>query len=457
MFPRRAVILIIFIIVFAVFFNLPKFNKDIIVKTSKVNFGVLEIPEMKANLNDLLERFPVKLGLDLQGGTQLVLEAKMDKIDPQNRDDALESAREIIERRVNLFGVSESVVQTSRLGESRRILVDLPGVKDSSAAAQLIGKTAQLEFREIPATLSGEATKSALIAIYSAIPTGLTGADLSKATVAFGSGGTTTDTGAQVSIQFTGEGGRKFSEITRRNIGKQLPIFLDEELVSAPVVSQEIIGNAVISGDFTTEEAKNLAIQLNAGALPVPIEILEQRSVGASLGQESVNKSLVAGIIGLISVMIYMALYYGVWGLIADLALLIYAVLVLTIFRTGFFILSPITLTLAGIAGFILSIGMAVDANILIFERMREELRWGRSKGEALELGFSRAWSSIRDSNFSSLITALILYFMGSGLVKGFAITLAIGVLVSMFTAIIVTRTILRILFYRDTRKILKR
>lgn len=391
-------------------------------------------------VSSLAGNFPIKLGLDLQGGVQLVLETKMDAIPSDDRDVALESAKEVIERRVNLFGVSEAIVQTSKIGNQRRILVDLPGIKDASEAANLVGKTAQLEFRELAATPSAEASGSGVVDV----PTGLTGADLKKAQVVFSQGGG--KSGPQVSIEFNPEGATKFAEITKRNIGKPLAIFLDNQFVSAPTVQQEILGgNAVISGNFSTEEAKNLSIQLNAGALPVPIEIIEQRLIGPSLGAESVKASIIAGAIGLLTVILYMAFYYGVLGIIADIALMIYTLFVLAIFQTGLFLIPPITLTLPGIAGFILSIGMAVDANILIFERMKEEIRWGKSRKQALDLGFNRAWVSIRDSNISSLITAGILYSMGTGLIKGFAITLAIGVLVSMFTAIFVTKTILRL------------
>ena len=414
-----------------------------------VLIDVPRLPTIKILGKKIGVKFPLKLGLDLQGGTQLVLETQMDKLDPINRDNALESAKNVIERRVNLYGVSEALVQTSKIGEQRRILVELPGLKDASSGADLVGKTAQLDFRELPATLSAEeneATESGVSLILLAKPTGLTGADLKKAAVTFGSSQGAT-AGPEVSIEFTDEGARKFAEITKRNIGKPLAIFLDDQPVSAPTVQQEIIGgSAVITGQFSTEEAKNLAIQLNAGALPVPIKIIEQRSIGPTLGQESVSKSLVAGIIGLAVVAIYMGAYYGLLGLIADLALIVYTLLVLAIFKTGFFILPPVTLTLAGIAGFILSIGMAVDANILIFERMKEEIRWGKSRMLALELGFKRAWSSIWASNVSSLITATILYGMGTSLIRGFAITLAIGVLVSMFTSYIVTRTFLRLI-----------
>lgn len=428
---RKTLWFIIILILFSLYTELPKLP------------GSLSIYKYPINLSSLTGIFPLKLGLDLQGGTQLVLETQMDKIDSSQKDNALESAKQVIERRVNLFGVSEAVVQSSKIGDQRRILVDLPGIKDASAAANLVGKTAQLEFREVEAT---DSSAISIDQILKAKPTGLTGADLKSAQVAYAQG-TQANTGPEVAITFSDEGAKKFADITKRNVGKPLPIFLDDEPVTWPTVNQEIIGgNAVITGKFTPAEAKQLAVQLNAGALPVPIKIIEQRSIGASLGQESINKSIIAGIIGLSTVMIFMALYYGVLGLIADLALVIYSLFVLMIFKTGLFLLPPVTLTLAGVAGFILSIGMAVDANILIFERMKEERRWGKNSRVALDLGFKRAWSSIRDSNISSLITATILYFLGTGPVRGFALTLAIGVLVSMFTAITVTKTFLRML-----------
>src|SRR3989344_5778935 len=339
----------------------------------------IDLPGLSGVSSDVLGKFPLKLGLDLQGGTQLILQTQMEKIDLVDRDNALESARQVLERRVNLFGVSESLVQTSKVGEERRILVELPGIKDSSAAAELVGKTAQLEFREFDSDLvEVNSTSSARLDPTGGKPTGLTGADLKKALVTFGTaaGGRS---GPQVSIEFTSEGAQKFAEITKRNVGKPLGMYLDGEPISwpPPRVEQEILGgSAVITGQFTTEEAKNLSVQLNAGALPVPIKILEQRIIGPTLGQESVNKSLLAGIIGLLVVTIYMVIYYGKLGLLADSALIIYTLISLAIFKTGFFILPPVTLTLAGIAGFILSIGMAVDANILIFERMKEEIRW---------------------------------------------------------------------------------
>lgn len=422
---------IIILIIASIFVDLPKF------------------PTIRILGKEIKLNFPLKLGLDLQGGTEIILEAQMDKIAPQDRDNALESAKNVLEKRVNLYGVSEALVQASKIGEQRRILVELPGLKDSSSAAELVGKTAQLDFREMIGTPSAEATESAVALFSSFQPTGLTGADLKKAQVTFG-GSKGVKAGPQVSIEFTDKGAEKFAEITKRNVNKPLAMFLDGWPISwpPPIVQQEILGGqAVITGSFTTDEAKNLSVQLNAGALPVPIKVLEQHSIGPTLGQESINKSLIAGMIGLGIVAIYMAVFYGILGLIADLALIVYTLFVLAIFKTGFFIPQlQFTLTLAGIAGFILSIGMAVDANILIFERMKEEIRWGKSKQVALELGFKRAWSSIWASNISSLMTATILYGMGTSLIKGFAVTLAIGVLVSMFTAIVVTRTFLRLL-----------
>ncbi len=405
------------------------------------------------NLSQLTDRFPVRLGLDLQGGTELVLQTQMDKINPEDRDIALESSRQVIERRVNPQGVSEVLVQSSRFGEQRRIIVELPGVKDASQAAELIGRTAELEFRETHDDLSpqaAEATKSGLplstAQIYDAKPTGLTGKELKKAEVVFGQtqskGG-----GPQIKLQFNDEGTKKFAEITKRNVGKPLVIFLDNDVLQAPVVQQEILdGSPIITGSFTPEEAKQIVTQLNAGALPVPISVLSSHTIPATLGAESIHRSIIAGLIGIVTVMIYMIANYGLYGLIADIALIIYTLLLMAIMRTGLFLIPPVTLTLAGIAGVILSIGMAVDANILIFERMKEEVHAGKKGPVVLTLGFNRAWSSIKDSNISSLITAFILYSFGTTVVKGFALTLAIGVLVSMFSAITVSRTILRLL-----------
>jgi preprotein translocase subunit SecD len=273
-----------------------------------------------------------------------------------------------------------------------------------------------------------------------ATETPLTGGDLKQAAVVFDP-----NSGKpQVELTFTPAGAKKFADITKRNVGKILAIALDEQLVQAPRVNEAIFGgSAVITGDFSTDEAKVLQIQLNAGALPVSLSVLEQHAIGATLGQESLQKSLVAGVLGFFVIVLFMIFLYGRLGVIASLALIVYALIVLALFR-----LIPVTLTLAGIAGFILSIGIAVDANILIFERMKEEMRLGKSRAMAIDIGFSRAWLSIRDSNIASLITSAILYYFGTGIVKGFAFTLALGVLVSMFSAIFVTRMLLKV-FYK--------
>lgn len=487
-------------------------------------------------------RYQVQLGLDLRGGSHLVYQADVAEVPPSDRADALDGVRDVIERRINYFGVSEPVIQTSKVGDNWRVIVELPGVKDVKQAIQLIGETPILEFKEqntkpvdtasvdaqntaiktkatevLERVLKGEdfaklakefsedgskdaggdlgyfgkgvmvpqfeeaafrlkvgeTTKelvqtqfgyhiikktgerksdkgeeiSASHILFKTVPppqaeqwmgTGLSGKQLKRAQVEFDQ-----STGAPiVNITFNDEGKNLFGEVTSRNVGKPVAIFLDGLPISTPTVQQAITGGtAQITGNFTLTEAKQLAQRLNSGALPVPIQLLSQTTVDASLGKVAVEKSLFAGILGLLLVALFMIAYYRLPGLIAVLALCIYSLITLAIFK-----LWPVTLTLAGIAGFILSIGMAVDANVLIFERLREELRNGRELGPAIEEGFRRAWTSIRDSNVSSLITAGVLMWFGSSLVKGFAITLALGILVSMFSAITVTRTFLRLI-----------
>ena len=387
----------------------------------------------------------IKKGIDLAGGVHLVFQAEMKDVALENQREAIESARDNIEKRINLFGVSEPVIQTSKVGDQYRLIVELPGVKDIDQAISLIGQTAQLDFRELPA----EATKASTFLDFK--PTGLTGKDLSKSTVTFDQ---SKNGQPVVTLKFSPEGTKKFAEITTRNVGKPVAIFLDELPITAPTVQEPITsGDAVISGQFTLDEAKKLSIQLNAGALPVPIKLIEQRNVGASLGAESVKKSIQAGLIGLLMVALFMAVYYGYLGILADIALIIYGLITLALYK-----LIPITLTLPGIAGFILSIGMAVDANILIFERMKEEIRAGKPRMLAMELGFGRAWDSIRDANTCTLITCFILFnpfgwsFLNvSGMVRGFASTLFLGVVLSLFTGIVVTRTLMRV-FYRKEK-----
>lgn len=412
--------------------------RDLTVDPTKIDIG---IGPLRIN-RDLAYR----LGLDLQGGVRLVYELDMNAIPAVDRQTAFDSARDIIERRINFFGVSEPTIQTIRSGNSYRVAVELPGVTDVTAAQDLIGKTAQLTFWEAGSETASdiEATSSAypfgmvqLLEGKKPVKTKLSGKDLKSAVVGFNQN----NAQPEVQLTFTSEGTKLFGDITKRNIGKPVVIVLDDQIIQAPNVNEAILtGSAVITGGFTTNTAKSFAIQLNAGALPVPLTIVAQSNIGPSLGIESLKKSLFAGLLGFLSVVIFMIYLYRKEGLLASIALFVYVVITLFVFK-----LIPVTITLAGIAGFILSIGMAVDANILIFERMREELRAGKSRDVAIEVGFHRAWSSIRDSNISSLLTSAILFYFGTGIVRGFALTLAIGIFISMFSAITVTRTLLRV------------
>lgn len=403
--------------------------------------------DFKVGDTNIRKEFRTRLGLDLKGGSHLVFEANTTQIKPEDLEEALSSTRDIIERRVNLFGVSEPVVQTVKTGDKYRITVDLPGLENVSEAVRLIGQTASLSMRE-------EGTQSAQIATDSPVmlnleqETGITGKHIKKAVVNFNQ-----ENGLPVvSLTFSDEGKQLFAEATRRNIGKQIGIFIDQFLISAPVVEQEISdGNAIISGDFTLEEAKQLAISINSGALPVSVQLVEQRNIGPTLGAADVQKSVLAGLGGLSMVMIFMLLYYGRLGAIACLALIIYGLITLAIFRA-----IPVVLTLPGIAGFILSIGMAVDSNILIFERIKEELRSGVSFHTAVRLGFGRAIDAIKDANITTLLVAFILFnplnweFLPQfGLVRGFALTLAVGVATSLFTGLVITKRLIQ-LFYKN-------
>ena len=400
-------------------------------------------------------------GLDLAGGTSLTYKANMSGIDKDKRGEALNAAKTVIERRINLFGVSEPLIQTAIGRNDYRIIVELPGVNIQQAKS-IIGTTAELSFWEKGATSAGVLVKSksdleTLFATQSAYPisvvqvlgtnprkTNLTGRDLRETQIAFDPN----TSKPQVQLNFTEGGAKKFADITKRNVNKIVAIVLDDMVIEAPKVNQPIEnGNAVITGSFTYDTAKVLQTQLNAGALPVPLIPLQQHSIDPTLGSASLQKSLFAGFLGLGIIVIFMMVLYGKLGIAASLALTLYTMLVLSIFKLSNLTPYSITVTLSGIAGFILSIGMAVDANILIFERMKEEIRLGKSKDLALDLGFSRAWSSIRDSNASTLITSVVLYQFGTGVVRGFALVLAIGVLVSMFSAIVVTRTFLRIVY----------
>ncbi len=379
-------------------------------------------------------------GLDLQGGTQLVYSLDLTGIDAKDRGDSVEGVRRVLEQRINGLGVSEPVIQASRVGDTESVIVELPGVKDVDQAKSLIGETARLEFWR-PAG-EGESAPNPLLPGF--VPSDLTGADLKRASVSFQNAGSqqaAITAAPQVDLTFNDAGREKFKALTEQYLGRQIAIVLDDQPISAPTVQSPITdGSAVITGQFALAEAKQLAIELNAGALPVPIHLEEERTIGATLGTASVEASLFAGMVGLVLVGLFMVAYYRLPGFLATVALAIYSLLSLAVFE-----LVPVTLTLAGLAGFILSIGMAVDANILIFERMKEELAAGKPLNLAIDQGFKRAWSSIFDSNMSSLLTAGILYYTATGLVRGFAVTLAIGIAVSMFTAITVTRTFLRL------------
>lgn len=372
-----------------------------------------------------LDQYTLHQGLDLKGGTQLVYGLKTNDLPADQINDAIESVRTVISQRVDSLGVSEALVEPGRSGATDLLNVSLPGIGDIESAKALIGTTAKLEFHELDA------------ATGSLKPTELTGKNLKRAQVQFDE-----QTNApQVGLTFDSEGAQLFREITKRNLGQPVAILLDGTAITTPVVQSEISsGEAQITGQFTVPQAKTLAIALNAGALPVPVELIGQQTIGATLGIESVRSSVAAGLIGLLLVMLFMVLYYGVAGLLASVALALYTLVIAALVEA-----IPITLSLAGVAGIILSIGMAVDANVLIFERMKEERRAGASLRQAIDEGFHRAWQSIRDSNVSSLITAAILYFTTTGLVRGFALTLALGILISLFTAIFVTRTFLKL------------
>lgn len=394
------------------------------------------------------KEFRTKLGLDLQGGSHLVFDLDVSKVKREDLEDALNSARDIIEKRVNMFGVSEPVVQLLKSNQNYRVSVDLPGISNVEEAVGLIGQTAQLSFKEATDDAKIATDTPAIFTLTK--DTGLTGKDVKKASVTF----STQDGQPEVALAFSENGKKLFAEITKRNVGKQVGIFLDHFPISAPVVQQPITdGNAVITGQFTIEEAKQLAITINAGALPLPIQLVEQRNIGPTLGAIEVKKSVIAGVVGLLMVMVFMIGYYGRLGVIACVGLLIYGLISLAIFRA-----IPIVLTLPGVAGFILSIGMAVDSNILIFERIKEELRKGRDFKIAVKLGFGRAINAIKDANITTLIVAFILfnplnweYLPQFGLIKGFALTLAIGVATSLFTGIVVTRRLINT-FYKESK-----
>lgn len=412
-------------------------------------------------------RFPFKLGLDLAGGSHLVYVADVSQIDPVEVPELMAVLKEVIERRINVFGVSEPIIQVEQSSfaaaeEQHRLVVELPGVTDVEAAVAEIGRTPLLEFKLLDAeaviaaeqaeTLRQNASGSGAVignvsvngesvdALEPYTDTGLTGRYLESAALEF-AGGQSGQLANEplVAITFTAEGGALFEEITRNNVGEQLAIFLDGEIISAPRINEPILGGrATISGGFTPDEARELAQNLSFGALPVPITLESTQTIGASLGAEVLEKGILAGIIGLAVVILFMIVWYRIPGLIAGLALLLYVVVMLALFQ-----LIPVTLTAAGLAGFILSLGMAVDANVLVFERMKEEMLAGKTSRVAAREGFRRAWTAIRDGNATSILSAIVLFWFGTSVVKGFALVFGIGVIVSMLSAIVLSRTLL--------------
>lgn len=387
-----------------------------------------------------------QLGLDLLGGAHLLYEADLSGVSDPDRGDAMQGVRDVVERRVNFFGVSEPIVQVSG---GNRLIVELAGIQDINQAIRLIGETPFLEFREEAPNsqqliedydkkqVQGQVTLEDDFRLQNELflTTGLSGKHLKRAQLVFDP-----QTGRpQVSLELNDEGAKLFADITKKNIGKRVAIFLDGAAISVPVVESEIAnGQAIISGDFNPQDAKLLATRLNSGALPVPIKLISQQTVGASLGAESVASSLMAGSYGLIFVGLFMIAFYRLPGLVSVLALAVYVLVVLAVYK-----LMPVTLTLAGIAGFILTLGMAVDANVLIFARMKEELSAGKGVGQSVKEGFRRAWLSIRDSHVTTLLSALVLYLFTTSIVRGFALTLGIGAIISLFTATMVTRAML--------------
>jgi len=427
------IVLILLLAFFAGNFSYPRyFNQGIDFLNSKFS---LKLPHFWDK--------PFKLGLDLQGGTHLVYEADFSGVEEKNYNLLIQGLRDVIERRINLFGVREPIVQTQEAAGRYRLIVELAGIKDPAEAIKMIGETPYLEFREEKEDYQAilERNQKVMETKEGQIedpfkPTLLTGKYLKKAEVGFDQ----ITYKPLILLQFNDEGAKIFEELTAKNVGKPLAIYIDGIPISAPTVQETISGGkAQITGSFTTKEAQDLARNLNAGALPVPIKLISEQTVGPTLGKTSLEQSLKAGILGFLTILLFMIVFYRIPGFFASVSLLIYVGFILALFK-----FVPVTLTLAGIAGFILSMGMAVDANVLIFARMKEELKQEKSFSQALEEGVNRAWPSIRDGNFTTILVGLILFGFGTSFVKGFALTLIIGNLIGMFTAIIITKNFLK-------------
>jgi protein-export membrane protein SecD len=400
-----------------------------------------------------------QLGLDLSGGTHLVYNADVSRLTGTQIPEALSVLRDVIERRVNSLGVSEASVtnETSSISGTKqyRLVVDLPGVNDVNKALEIIGQTPLLEFAtENPKfdpnakpeiNITPDMIKNGQLDLSAAaknlqlpyLPTELTGQYLAHSTLEYNN-----TTGAPiVGLQFNPEGAKMFEEITKANVGKTIAIYLDGQIISAPTVNEAITGGqAVINGTFTPEEARQLVGRLNSGALPVPVTLLSTETIGPTLGADALKAGIHAGLVGLIAIMILLIVWYRLPGVVASVTLIMYSIAMFALFKY-----IPVTLSSAGIAGFIISLGMAVDANILIYERMKEEVKSGKLLLESINAGFARAWTSIRDGNISSIISAFILFIFGTTLIKGFAITFGLGVFVSMLSAIVISRVLLKV------------
>jgi preprotein translocase subunit SecD len=443
---RNIFIFIIFLTLICLLLNLPKLI-PVRIHLGKINIDKTLIrPDLAFKIGNFnfKKDLSLKYGLDLAGGASLTFDIDTTKGKKENIPSALESLKGNIERRVNLFGISEANVMLSNQNGQNRLIVELPGIENVDEAIALIGKTAELSFKgETP--VAPEATESATIYDYFASDTGLNGSHLIKASVEINPN----NSEPEVALEFNPEGTKLFAAATKKYLNQRIAIFLDDVPVTYPTVQSEIPdGKAVINGNFDIKSAKTLAAQLNAGALPLPITLIQQSHVGATLGQDSINKGIKAGLVGLLLVSLFMIGNYGYLGFIADIGLLIYGLITLALYR-----LIPISLSFPGIVGFILSVGMAVDSNILIFSRMKEELRLGKPWNTAMELGFGRAWDSIKDANTCTIITGLILFnplnwsfLNSSGMVRGFAVTLLLGIFIGIFTGVFVTRNLLRVL-----------
>ncbi len=437
---------IIFITFISLIINFPQ-KLPIKINLGNINWEhTFYRPELKFKLGNFNfnKNTDLKYGLDLAGGVSLTFSIDTTNVKPENITSALESLKSNIERRINLFGVSETNVQINKEQNQYRLKVELPGIANVSDAVKLIGTTAQLSFKG-EVELAPEATESASFNDVFSKDTGLNGSHLSRSSVQINPN----NSEPEVLLEFNEEGTRLFAQASKDFLNKRIAILIDDYPLTYPTVQTEITdGKAVISGSFDSKSAKELSVQLNAGALPLPITLIQPSQIGATLGQDSLNKGLFAGVIGLILVSLFMIANYGKLGLIADIGLIIYGLITLTLYR-----LIPVTLTFPGIVGFILSIGMAVDSNILIFERVKEETRKGRDWNVALETSFGRAWDSIKDANTCAIITGLILFnpfnwsFLStSGMIRGFAVTLLLGIFVGIFTGVFVTRNLLRVL-----------